>query len=44
MTDYFWLWIVLAFLAGRWTVKPILYIGPNEEKYKAADFAILTRH
>jgi len=41
--DYsFWLWILIAFLAGR-VIPRSVYIGPDEEKYRKADFAIQTR-
>lgn len=35
--DYeFWFWMVIAFVIGRGTAKPFIYIGNDYEKYKDA--------
>jgi hypothetical protein len=42
MDYYFWFWLLVAFIVGRLS-KLKYYIGPDEEKYKKADFGIQTR-
>ncbi len=44
MMDYeFWFWVLIAFLCGRASNHPIIYIGTDKDKYRAAWFAILLR-
>ena len=42
MDYHFWFWILVAFLGG-WIMPRRIYIGRDEEKYKKADFGILTK-
>jgi len=42
MDYYFWFWILIAFLAGRFIPRKI-YIGHDNAKYEKADFGILLR-
>ena len=42
MNYEFWFWITIAFVAGKLSSMKF-YIGPDERKYKEADFAILRK-
>lgn len=42
--DYeFWFWILVSYLAGRATVRPLFYFGRDQKKYDAAWIAIMPK-